>query len=130
MEEVREALWSIPQGGSPGPDGFSTSFFILAWEVVKQDILDMAKEFFDGIPLTTFFGTTNLVLIPKVGAPAGFGQFRPISLCSVVYKIMAKILVSRLAPVLEELFHQNKLVLFGGVASLMIWLLLRNLYMA
>ncbi|XP_040996160.1 uncharacterized protein LOC121242351 [Juglans microcarpa x Juglans regia] len=92
IEEVKSALWSIPSNSSLGSDGFTTSFFIIAWDIVKDDLVEMAKEFFEGKPLTTFFCATNLVLIPKVDEPLGFGQFRPISFCSIVYKIMSKIM--------------------------------------
>ncbi|XP_042962423.1 uncharacterized protein LOC122296687 [Carya illinoinensis] len=91
-EEVYRALRSIPMDSSPGPDGFSAAFFSLAWDIVKANLVDMAKEVFEGNPFSKFFGATNLVLIPKVEEPMGFGQFQPISLCSVVYKIMTKII--------------------------------------
>lgn len=62
----------------------------------------MAKEFFKGVPLTTPFGATNVVLIPKVELSNSFNKFRPISLCSVVYKILSKIMMARMVPVLEK----------------------------
>lgn len=63
MEEVKDALWSIPLDSSPGPDGFSAIFFVLAWDIVKQDILEVAVGIFEGQPLSTFFGAMLLVLI-------------------------------------------------------------------
>lgn len=71
LEEVRNALWSIPSDGSPGSDGFSASFFMMTWEIVKDDLVEMAQDFFSGQPVSTFFGVTNLVLIPKVDKPLG-----------------------------------------------------------
>ncbi|XP_042974708.1 uncharacterized protein LOC122306346 [Carya illinoinensis] len=47
-EEVYRALRSIPMDSSPGPDGFSATFFYLAWDIVKADLVDMAKEVFEG----------------------------------------------------------------------------------
>ncbi|XP_042972861.1 uncharacterized protein LOC122304669 [Carya illinoinensis] len=46
LMEVKEALWSIPQDSSPGPDGFSASFFHHAWDIIKEDLLMLAVEFF------------------------------------------------------------------------------------
>ncbi|XP_042942794.1 uncharacterized protein LOC122276978 [Carya illinoinensis] len=72
LMEVKEALWLIPQDSSLGPDGFFTSFFHHAWDIIKEDLLMLVIEFFEGKPLTTFFGATNIVLIPKVDEPRGF----------------------------------------------------------
>ena len=39
---------------------------------------------------------TNIVLIPKYSQPTTMKDLRPIALCNVAYKIMAKVLVNRL----------------------------------
>ncbi|XP_042964616.1 uncharacterized protein LOC122298830 [Carya illinoinensis] len=114
LMEVKEALWSIPQDSSPGPDGFSASFFHHAWDIIKEDLLMLAIEFFEGKPLTTFFGATNIVLIPKVDDLRGFSQFRPISLCSIVYKILSKVLVNRLEPIMKKIISAEQSAFIKG----------------
>lgn len=44
---------------------------------------------------------TNMVLIPKVEELKNMSQYRPISLCTVIYKIISRILVNRLRMILE-----------------------------
>ena len=39
---------------------------------------------------------TEIVLIPKVKGPENVTQFRPISLCNFVYKVISKIMVNRM----------------------------------
>ncbi|KAA3472560.1 reverse transcriptase [Gossypium australe] len=46
--------------------------------------------------------TTHIVLTPKKRNPTNFSHFRPISLCSVIYKIMAKAIAERFKGVLGK----------------------------
>jgi len=46
---------------------------------------------------------TSIILVPKKDAPDDLKGFRPISLCNVIYKIVAKCLVNHLRPFLHDL---------------------------
>jgi hypothetical protein len=50
-----------------------------------------------------------LVLIPKVNKSTSFGDFRPISLCNLYYKIIAKLLEKRLRPILSKGLAEEQL---------------------
>ena len=51
---------------------------------------------------------TNISLIPKTNNPKKMTNFRPISLCNVVYKLISKILANRLKPLLPHIISENQ----------------------
>lgn len=89
-DEVLAALRSSPRNSSLGPDGFGSAFYLSYWEIVKEDVVAAAKDFFTGTSLPRFYSSSFIVLIPKVVEPKIFDKFRPISLCSVAYKKILK----------------------------------------
>lgn len=46
--------------------------------------------------------TTFIALIPKSDSPSSFNDFRPISLCNCLYKIISKVIVNHLQPILSH----------------------------
>ncbi|KAK1557037.1 hypothetical protein Q3G72_016579 [Acer saccharum] len=107
-EEVKRAVFSIPKDSSPGADGFGSEFYMSCWDIVKDDVMDAAVDFFQGTPLSRFYSSSFIVLILKVDNPASFDKFRPISLCSVAYKIFSKIIVFRLTDLVEKLVSHEQ----------------------
>ncbi|XP_042939531.1 uncharacterized protein LOC122274569 [Carya illinoinensis] len=114
IQDVRDAVFSIPVNSSPGPDGFGSGFFQACWHIVGNDVVEAVQEFFLGADLPMNFAASFMTLIPKVELPTNFGKFRPISLCLTFYKICSKILVSRLAPMLPRIIAPEQGAFISG----------------
>lgn len=101
--EVRAALFDMKPLNAPGPDGFHSLFFQSQWDLVGDTLFREIRRFFDGGTLDARLNQTLIALIPKTEHPQVMKDFRPISLCSTVYKVITKIIASRLKPAMPIL---------------------------
>jgi hypothetical protein len=110
--EILQAVHQLGPLKAPGPNGIPAAFYQKFWPIVQQDVLHMVKTFFHSSFLLKSLNHTFITLIPKVPTPERVTQFRPISLCNVSYKIISKILVNRLKPLMDGLItpFQNAFV--------------------
>ncbi|KAG7541952.1 Endonuclease/exonuclease/phosphatase superfamily [Arabidopsis thaliana x Arabidopsis arenosa] len=106
--DIRLACFSIHADKAPGPDGFSASFFQTNWETVGKNIILEIQGFFSSGILPKNLNATHVRLIPKIKSPRTMKDYRPIALCSVYYKIIAKLLTKRLQPILHDLISENQ----------------------
>ncbi|KAL9690358.1 hypothetical protein QQ045_010756 [Rhodiola kirilowii] len=79
---------------------------VITEEMNKGLLEDFSKE--------EEMNTTNIVLIPKVSNATGLEQFRPISLCNVIMKIITKSLVNRLQKCLDKVISLNQSAFVKG----------------
>jgi hypothetical protein len=77
-------------------------------------VVAAVKTFFAEGRMPEGVNDTAIVLIPKVAHPERLTEYRPISLCNVIYKVVSKCLVNRLRPLLEELVDENQSAFVPG----------------
>ncbi|GJR80040.1 putative ribonuclease H-like domain-containing protein [Tanacetum coccineum] len=63
--EVKEAIFSIGNDKSTGPDGYTVAFFKDAWDIVGDGIIAAVKEFFTNGRLLKELNHTVIALVPK-----------------------------------------------------------------
>ncbi|GJU11709.1 RNA-directed DNA polymerase, eukaryota, reverse transcriptase zinc-binding domain protein [Tanacetum coccineum] len=105
-EEVKRAVWDCGVDKSPGPDGFSFSFYRHFWPVIKKDVFEAVDYFFMYGEIPNGCNSNFIALIPKILDANMVKDFRPISLIGSLYKIIAKILANRLVGVLGDLVNE------------------------
>lgn len=96
---------------APGPDDFMVLFFQKYWTTVRGEVISMVKHFFSNGYMLKKLNHSFIALIPKHGSLVNISQFRPISLCNVCYKVISKILATRLKEVLPKLISCNQMPL-------------------
>ncbi|KAL0293457.1 UNVERIFIED_CONTAM: Retrovirus-related Pol polyprotein from type-1 retrotransposable element R2 [Sesamum radiatum] len=78
-EEIKDVFFDIAEDKALGPDGYSSGFYKAAWSIIGEEL-----------------------------APSMVSDFRPISCCNVLYKVITKIIVHRLRLVLDSLISSSQ----------------------
>lgn len=113
-DEISDALFQIGPLKAPGPDGFPARFFQRNWEVLREEVIGAVRIFFDEGVMPEGVNNTSIVLIPKKDKPDELKDFRPISLCNVIYKIVSKCLANRIRPFLQEFISPTQSAFIPG----------------
>lgn len=107
-EEVKRVLFSMPADKSPGPDGYTSEFFKASWRIVRGDFVVAIQSFFDKGFLPKGINSTILALIPKKTNAISMKDYRLISCCNVIYKVISKILANRMKGLLTLSISLNQ----------------------
>jgi hypothetical protein len=102
IDEVNEALQQMHPLKAPGPDGLPALFFQKYWHIVGDEVQNLALNILNQNGQPHDINKTFLVLIPKCKNPSSPKDFRPISLCNVVMKIVTKVIANRLKATLVD----------------------------
>lgn len=99
---------------APGPDGMPTLFFQKFWPVVHHDVCDLVLKILNDGVSPACINDTNIVLIPKIKDPQTPMDFRPISLCNVIFKLVTKSIANRLKHILPTIIHESQSAFVPG----------------
>lgn len=101
--EVHKAMFQIGSSKAPSPDGIPIIFYQSQWRVVHNKVITSVLAFMNSGYLLKEENKTFITLILKVDSPQSVLDYRPISLCNVIYKIASEVIVNRLKKVIPKL---------------------------
>ncbi|GKB19878.1 RNA-directed DNA polymerase, eukaryota, reverse transcriptase zinc-binding domain protein [Tanacetum coccineum] len=120
-EEIKEGVWDCGSSKAPGYDGLSFAFVKKYWDIIKKDLHDFINSFFASCDMPYGANSSFFTLIPKVNNPTLIIDFRLISLISIHYKIIAKILANRLSKVIDKIVSKEQLTFIAGPFDSISW---------
>ena len=113
-DEIFEAISQMEVNKAPGPDGFPAEFYQKFWGVIKDDLMDLFRQFQQGtLPLYRLnFGV--ITLIPKKENAVQIQQYRPICLLNVSFKIFTKVATNRMTSVAQNVIRPSQAAFMPG----------------
>lgn len=114
MEEIEEALKGMKTNISPGPDGLPVSFYKQFWPQLKDQIKEMLDLLFEDKLDMWRLNYGVITLIPKVVDANTIKQYRPICLLNVCFKLLTKILTSRLTLFASKIVNASQTTFIPG----------------
>ena len=112
--EVENALKQMAPLKAPGPDGMPPLFYQNFWSLVGSNVTTSIMHYVNTGSLPTPLNHTFITLIPMTKNPERVTEFRPTSLCNVLYKIFLKVLANRLKRVLPHLISKHQSAFIKG----------------
>jgi hypothetical protein len=99
---------------APGPDGFPAEFYQVCWEIIKDDLMELFREFHNGnLPLYSLnFGT--IILLPKSREATRIQQYRLICLLNVSFKIFTKVATNRISQITQKVINPSQTTFLSG----------------
>ena len=102
MEEVTDAMKQLPSGKSPGVDSIPSEFYQELWADIEVDIFNFVSKSIQQCSLAAELNISKIALLPKSEDRLLIQNYRPISLLTTLYKIVAKVYANRMKPLLHN----------------------------
>ncbi|KAG6667193.1 hypothetical protein CIPAW_01G083900 [Carya illinoinensis] len=115
-DEVKCVVFQMKGMGSLGPDGFPALFYQSNWDITRKEVSNYVLNILNNAGSLDGVNDTSISLIPKVENPTKVSDYRHISLCNVIYKVVAKVLSNRLKLILPDIISVNQSAFVPGRA--------------
>ena len=114
IEDLENAVKGSQNNKSPGLDGISYEFYKETFQLVGVHLLEAINAQLEGLNLVMSNRRGVTRLLSKVKGVPGVDELRPITLLNADYKLLTKMIVARLLPLLEKVIKSSQLCSVGG----------------
>ena len=114
--EAKLTLFEMHSDKLPGPDNMNPAFYQRFWLNVAEDMTKACLHFIATCSFPMGLNDTSIVLIPKKPKPESISDMRPIALCNVLYKIVAKMLSNKMKAILGSVVFESQSAFMSGRA--------------
>lgn len=108
LQEVESALFSLKKGTAPGGDGLPVEFYRAFWPLVGVELVEVYQESLGKGELPLTMRTGLVTLLYKKGKKEDLANWRPITLLTTDYKVLAKVITERLKSVVGLVVHPDQ----------------------
>lgn len=114
IAEIKKAAFGVKGSSASGEDGFTGIFYQKFWDIIGPSVSEEIQGFFRTSIIPHGWNHTHICLLPKIHNPTTMKDLRPISLCSVHYKIISQILCARLKQFLPSIISDTQGAFVSG----------------
>lgn len=108
-KEVLQAINSLQNNKSPGPDGFPIEYFKAFSNKLLSPLTAMIKEGLENKKLPNSLEMATITLLPKPGKnKQKCDSYRPLSLLNADYKVLSKLIARRLEDIIPKIIHPDQ----------------------
>lgn len=108
LEEIYMTLKDMVLTKTPGVDGLPALCFQRYWHIVGQDVGQFCLNVLNRGTSLEYVNYTHIVFILKTEHPDNLLHFRPINLCTIIYKIISKIVPNHFQKVLDVCIDESQ----------------------
>ena len=113
-DEIKIAVFQMGPTKAPEPDVMNALFYQNFWHTVGENVVNAVLDYLHSGVMGPDINHTNIVLIPKIKSLERMYDFRPISMCNVIYKIISKVLANRLKQILPSVISSTQSAFVPG----------------
>ena len=107
-EVIVEALSQMCPTKAPRADGLPAAFYQKHWNIVNTGVVNICLHILNERGTITHLNHTYIALVPKINKPRKVSDYRPISLCNVIYRIITKSIANRLKQHLHKVISPSQ----------------------